>query len=127
MASSVGGAIRHNRHQLRMKLSEHRFLAYKTLVNTFLGLLACLIHQLLSDAADEPGVLPLLQETMGLLWEEMENRTLSLDAYQQLSKITDRTFLSCREDQVSELKDNFENNLEIINDDYLEDIGVIIK
>ena len=45
-----------------------------------------LINQLLIDAADEPGVLPLLQETMGLLWEEMEQRSLSLDAYQQLSR-----------------------------------------
>ena len=45
-----------------------------------------LINQLLVDAADEPGVLPLLQETMGLLWEEMEQRSLSLSAYQQLSR-----------------------------------------
>ncbi len=44
-----------------------------------------LVNQLLTDAADEPGVLPLLQETMGLLWEEMEQRTLSYIAYQQLS------------------------------------------
>ena len=45
-----------------------------------------LINQLLVDAADEPGVLPLLQETMGLLWDEIDQRSLSLAAYQHLSK-----------------------------------------
>jgi len=44
-----------------------------------------LVDQLLVDAADEPGVLPLLQETMGLLWDDMERRTLRMSAYQQLS------------------------------------------
>ena len=45
-----------------------------------------LVNQLLTDAADEPGVLPLLQETMGLLWDEMEQRTLAYSAYQRLSE-----------------------------------------
>ncbi len=43
-----------------------------------------LLERLLADAAGEPGVLPLLQETMVLLWEEMEDRSLSLGAYEQL-------------------------------------------
>jgi hypothetical protein len=47
-----------------------------------------LVDQLLVDAADEPGVLPLLQETMGLLWDDMEQRTLSYSAYQRLSRGT---------------------------------------
>lgn len=47
-----------------------------------------LVDQLLVDAADEPGVLPLLQETMGLLWDEMEQRTLSYSAYERLSRGT---------------------------------------
>lgn len=45
-----------------------------------------LVNQLLADAADEPGALPLLQETMRLLWDDMERRTLSYSAYQQLSR-----------------------------------------
>ncbi len=44
-----------------------------------------LVDQLLVDAADEPGALPLLQETMGLLWRDMEQRSLRMGAYQRLS------------------------------------------
>ena len=44
-----------------------------------------LLNQLMIDAANEPGALPLLQETMSLLWDEMDNRTLTLEDYQQLS------------------------------------------
>ena len=43
-----------------------------------------LISRLLADAADEPGVLPLLQETMGQLWLQMEQRVLSYSAYEKL-------------------------------------------
>ena len=45
-----------------------------------------LVTRLLADAADEPGALPLLQETMGLLWDDMEQRTLPLIAYERLSQ-----------------------------------------
>jgi WD40 repeat protein len=45
-----------------------------------------LVNQLLADAADEPGALPLLQETMGLLWDDMEQRTLPFSAYERLSR-----------------------------------------
>jgi len=45
-----------------------------------------LVNQLLADAADEPGALPLLQETMGLLWDDMEQRTLPYSAYERLSR-----------------------------------------
>ncbi len=40
-----------------------------------------LVERLLADAADEPGTLPLLQETMVLLWEQMAHRLLPLSAY----------------------------------------------
>jgi WD40 repeat protein len=43
-----------------------------------------LVERLLRDAAGEPGVLPLLQETMTLLWERRSRRLLTLDAYRQL-------------------------------------------
>ncbi len=43
-----------------------------------------LVERLLADAADEPGVLPLLQETMILLWDEQKRRVLPLAAYHAL-------------------------------------------
>jgi WD40 repeat protein len=45
---------------------------------------AGLLERLLADAADEPGALPLVQETMVLLWEEMQRRLLPLGAYERL-------------------------------------------
>jgi WD40 repeat protein len=45
-----------------------------------------LADRLVSDAAEEPGALPLLQETMRLLWAEMTRRFLPLRAYEQLGK-----------------------------------------
>jgi formylglycine-generating enzyme required for sulfatase activity len=45
---------------------------------------ASLLERLLADAADEPGVLPLVQETMVLLWGDMQRRLLPLSAYERL-------------------------------------------
>jgi WD40 repeat protein len=45
---------------------------------------AGLLERLVADAADEPGVLPLLQETMVLLWGEMQRRLLPLSVYERL-------------------------------------------
>src|SRR5207249_1183522 len=43
-----------------------------------------LVERLLADAADEPGSLPLLQETLVLLWDHMAGRALTLPAYAEL-------------------------------------------
>ncbi len=43
-----------------------------------------LVERLLADAADEPGVLPLLQEAMALLWDKRARRLLTLHAYDRL-------------------------------------------
>ncbi len=43
-----------------------------------------LIERLLADAAGEPGALPMLQETLVLLWERMRRRQITLSAYEQL-------------------------------------------
>ncbi len=43
-----------------------------------------LLERLLADVADEPGSLPLLQETLVLLWEGMERRFLSLASYAKM-------------------------------------------
>lgn len=43
-----------------------------------------LVERLLADASGEPGVLPLIQETLVLLWERLERRCLPLAAYEAL-------------------------------------------
>lgn len=43
-----------------------------------------LLERLVEDAAGEPGVLPLIQETLVLLWERIERRFLPLRVYQAL-------------------------------------------
>ncbi|MGA7733612.1 MAG: AAA family ATPase, partial [Chloroflexia bacterium] len=45
-----------------------------------------LVERLLADAADEPGSLPLLQETLVLLWHKMQGRTLTLANYDALGR-----------------------------------------
>ena len=45
---------------------------------------AALVERLLADAAGEPGLLPLVQETMVCLWERLERRLLPLRAYEAL-------------------------------------------
>jgi PAS domain S-box-containing protein len=46
---------------------------------------AGLLERLMADAAEEPGVLPLIQETMVLLWGRMSNNMLPLSAYEDLA------------------------------------------
>jgi hypothetical protein len=43
-----------------------------------------LVERLVDDASGEPGVLPLVQETLVLLWERIERRFLPLRAYEAL-------------------------------------------
>jgi hypothetical protein len=45
---------------------------------------SALVERLLVDARGEPGILPLLQETLVLLWEKLERRFLPLKAYDEL-------------------------------------------
>lgn len=44
------------------------------------------VERLMADAANEPGVLPLLQETMVLLWDKMVHRLMPIHAYEQLGQ-----------------------------------------
>jgi signal transduction histidine kinase/putative methionine-R-sulfoxide reductase with GAF domain len=44
-----------------------------------------LAERLVADAADEPGALPLIQETLALLWAEMNDHRLSLASYARMS------------------------------------------
>jgi hypothetical protein len=45
-----------------------------------------LIERLMADAASEPGILPLLQETMVQLWDARSDQTLTLADYQALGE-----------------------------------------
>lgn len=45
---------------------------------------AALVERLVADAATEPGMLPLVQETLVLLWDCVERRFLPLRAYEAL-------------------------------------------
>lgn len=45
---------------------------------------SALLERLVTDAAGEPGVLPLIQETLVLLWEQVERRFLPMRAYEAL-------------------------------------------
>ncbi|HEX8108787.1 MAG TPA: WD40 repeat domain-containing protein, partial [Kofleriaceae bacterium] len=47
---------------------------------------APLCDRLVADAAEEPGVLPLVQETLRLLWDRRRERFLGLDAYEALGR-----------------------------------------
>jgi len=51
-------------------------------VNVFIE--SALVERLVIEAAREPGVLPLIQETLVLLWERVERRFLPLRAYEAL-------------------------------------------
>lgn len=44
-----------------------------------------LVQQLIADAAGEPGVLPFLQETLRLLWNHLDGRRLTLNAYREVA------------------------------------------
>jgi hypothetical protein len=45
-----------------------------------------LVERLIADAASEPGSLPLIQETMRLLWNNRRRRLLTLSAYEELTR-----------------------------------------
>jgi WD40 repeat protein len=45
---------------------------------------AALVERLVTDAAGEPGVLPLIQETLVLLWQRLERHFLPLRAYEAI-------------------------------------------
>ena len=45
-----------------------------------------LVERLLADAGREPGTLPLIQETLVLLWQNVERRLLPLRAYEDLAQ-----------------------------------------
>ncbi|MDJ1505169.1 DPP IV N-terminal domain-containing protein [Xanthocytophaga agilis] len=47
---------------------------------------AVLIERLINDAANEPGILPLIQETMRLLWDRRVRQLIPLHTYESLGR-----------------------------------------
>jgi formylglycine-generating enzyme required for sulfatase activity len=60
---------------------------------------SALVERLVTDANGEPGVLPLLQETLVLLWEHLERRYLPLRAYDELTLLPRRKYTGVSEDK----------------------------
>lgn len=56
-----------------------------------------LLERLRSEVADEPGALPLLQETLVLLWERRQGRRLTLTAYDDLARLVEPSLPGARE------------------------------
>ena len=74
-------------HRLEVTpLDEHRLREAVTGPAEQVGVFieAGLVERLVADAASEPGVLPLVQETLVLLWGKVERRFLPLRAYEAL-------------------------------------------
>ena len=45
---------------------------------------SALVERIVADAGSEPGILPFIQETMRLLWDQVERRYLRVEAYETL-------------------------------------------
>ncbi len=64
---------------------------------------AALLERLVTDAVGEPGVLPLVQETLVLLWERLERRFLPLRAYEALV-LSHKTYKPSRSNKLTGLQ-----------------------
>jgi hypothetical protein len=85
MASSLWPEIKGHRLEV-LPLDERglRVAITRPAEDTGVYVEAALVERLAADAAGEPGVLPLVQETLVLLWEKLERRFLPLSAYEAL-------------------------------------------
>jgi WD40 repeat protein/energy-coupling factor transporter ATP-binding protein EcfA2 len=80
-----------------------------------------LVNQLLFEATGEPGPLPLLQQTMTLLWKGLTQKYLSFSVYEELSKKTKQNAL---ENRRADLLTGFQSAISIHANQTLEDIGI---
>jgi len=85
MASSLWEQIKAHRLEVApLGSSELRNAIVRPAENAGVFIEAALIERLLVDATGEPGILPLIQETLVLMWEQIERRFLPLRAYTAL-------------------------------------------
>jgi hypothetical protein len=85
MASALWPAIQRNRDEIApLDEAGLREAIHKPAEAVGVYVESALVERLAADAAGSPGVLPLLQETLVLLWEKLERRVLPLRAYESL-------------------------------------------
>jgi len=92
MASPLWEAIRAHRLELALlDLNGLRAAILTPAEKAGVYIEAALIERLLADSANEPGSLPLIQETLVLLWDRLEARYLSVSAYERLVLVLPRS------------------------------------
>ncbi len=74
----------HRLEVVPLDVAELREAISRPAENVGVFLESALLERLVTDAAGEPGVLPLIQETLVLLWEQVERRFLPMRAYEAL-------------------------------------------
>ena len=87
MASSLWQPIRANRLELiPLGNEELRAAILQPAAQVGVTIDEVLVERLVADAAGESGALPLVQETLVLLWEKVERRYLPLKAYTEMAE-----------------------------------------
>ncbi|GAB4499720.1 MAG: hypothetical protein OHK0052_15140 [Anaerolineales bacterium] len=85
MASPMWTQIQAHRMEVRpLKEENLRQIIVRPAEDVGVFIESALVERLLADAAGEPGALPLIQETLVLLWERVERRFLPFRAYEAL-------------------------------------------
>jgi WD40 repeat protein len=85
MATPLWGAIQAHRFEvLLLNEGNLRQAIVRPAEDVRVFVETALVERLVSDAGQEPGVLPLVQETLVLLWERLERCFLPLRAYEAL-------------------------------------------
>lgn len=87
MASSIWHPLRANRLELTpLGDEELRAAILQPAAHVGVTVDEALAERLVSDAAGESGALPLMQETLVLLWEKVDRRHLALQAYTDMAQ-----------------------------------------
>jgi WD40 repeat protein len=87
MASSLWQPIRANRLELMPLGDDELWMAIvEPAARVGVTVAEALAVQLIADTAGESGMLPLVQETLVLLWDKVERQQLGLDAYRQMAE-----------------------------------------
>ncbi|MFN8566101.1 MAG: SUMF1/EgtB/PvdO family nonheme iron enzyme [Kouleothrix sp.] len=82
MISPLWGSIQHHRCEvLPLDAGGLRQAIIQPAQAVGVAVEPALVERLVADAAGEPGILPIVQETLRLLWDRLDQRSLTLGAY----------------------------------------------